>query len=361
MGGNEPYVNPYPGETNPFPTETKTNADAPWLDGGPPLKVKPKGLRAYAKHMVDQELDMGTRRGHLSHLTTTPNDGWTGDVLGEAAAVRSTVTNNALEFFAYLEKLGTTLHNVGMAAQTVADSYEANDAMSAASMNSVLFAFGENVPRPAGLPRNIGQTYWEQQANAKGEPLGADSGLWVDGDTKQMGPYQTIQTSTGPNGERREVVTTNIPGGGTTVTTTVYNAKNKIVTQSSNRTTVTYDSRTNTQVTTSSSYDAKGKLTGSTKESTTYTATGDVSSRVNDTNDDTGALTNRRTTTVDAKTETTTEKSEKVVLNDKDHPKAGTHLETTDLVATGKQTQGQVGVTETIASEYDPYTKEVTG
>ncbi|GAA2867364.1 hypothetical protein Acy02nite_10240 [Actinoplanes cyaneus] len=372
MSGNDPYVNPYSGETNLHPDVTaKNTGDVKWLDGGPPLKVDLEGLRAYAKHMVDQENDISTRSMHLSHLQSMPGKAWSGDTLGEAAAAQARVTGNAAEFFAYLGTLGQMLHNVGMAAQTVADSYEANDAMSAASLNSVLFAFGEDVPRPAGLPKGIGQTYFEQLAKEKEKPLqDPGSALWEDGETKQVGPYQTVQTSTGPHGERREVITTTVNGGGKTVTTVVYDKNNKITSQSSVHTTVTFDDRTHTQVTTTQSYDAKGKPTGSTKETTAYqticspdggTVNRDVSHQLVETRDAKGNVTNTRTTSVD-QDGVTTEKAEKVTTT-KDAKSGETRITTTetDKVVVGKQTQGQLGVTTDIASEYDPLTKEMTG
>ncbi|MFI1988202.1 hypothetical protein [Actinoplanes sp. NPDC020271] len=371
MVGNDPYVNPYSGETNLHPEATAANtADIKWLDGGPPLKVDLQGLRAYAKHMVDQENDISTRSMHLSHLQSMPGNAWSGDVLGEAAAARARVAANAAEFFAYLGTLRQTLHNVGMAAQTVADSYESNDAMSAASLNSVLFAFGEDVARPAGLPRGIGETYFERLAKDKEKPLqDPGSALWEDGETKQVGPYQTVQTSKGPHGERREVITTTVNGGGKTVTTVVYDKNNKITSQSSVHTTVTFDDRTHTQVTTTQSYDAKGKSTGSTKETTTYqavtspeggTVNRDVSHQLVETRDAKGNLTNTRTTSVD-QDGITTEKAEKVTTEKDKSGETHTTTTETDKVVVGKQTQGQLGVTTDISSEYDPYTREMTG
>jgi hypothetical protein len=345
-------------EGNPYPQQTDANVHAPWLDGGPPLDVKLEGLRKYAKHMADQELDLVTRGTHLGRLTQMPEDAWSADVLGEAAAVKMQVLANASEFFAYLGMLGRTLHNVGSAAQTIADSYGTGDAMSAASLNDVLFAFGDKTkPRPPGLPKGIGETYWDQQASGKAAPPDAGSGLWTDGGTKQVSPIQTVQTSFGPNGEKREVRVTSVPGGGGTVTTTtVYDAKGNVVTSTSSRVTSYFSG--NTQTTTEESYDAKGNKTGSTKTTTTYTSTGDVGHEVSETQDASGATTNRKTTDLDEGSKVTTETSEKSV---KDKDGDGTHFEETDKVTIGEQTEGQKGVPETIASKYDPYRDEVPG
>ncbi|GLW32360.1 hypothetical protein [Actinoplanes regularis] len=343
---------------NPYPEQTATNARAPWLDGGPPLDVKLEGLRKYAKHMSDQQVDLVTRGTHLGRLTQMPMDAWSSDVLGEAAAVKAQVLANASELFAYLEMLGKTLHNVGSAAQTIADSYGTGDAMSAASLNDVLFAFGDkSVPRPSGLPKGLGETYWDQQANAKAAPLDAASGLWTDGETRQVSPIQTVQTSFGPNGEKREVRITNVPGGGGTITTTtVYDAKGHVVTTSSSRVTTYFNG--DTQTTTEESYDAKGNKTGSTRTTTTYTSTGEVGHEVTETRDAKDVTTNRKTTDLDESSKVVTETSEKSV---KDKDGDGTHFEPTDRVTVGRQTEGQEGVSDTIAGKYDPYRDEVPG
>ncbi|KUL25032.1 hypothetical protein [Actinoplanes awajinensis] len=346
-------------DIDPYAEQTATNTQADWLGGGPPLKVDLQGLRAYAKHMADQQLDLGARGAHLSRLISMPNDAWTGDVLGEATAAKSMLTANGSEFLVYLGQLGKTLHNVGMAAQTVADSYEANDAMSAASLNDVLFAFGDkSVPRPDGLPSSIGKTYAEQLSEQKGKPLSAGSELWTDdGEAKQLGPNQTLQTATGPNGERREMVTVTVPGNGTVVSTTVYNAKGHVVASGSTHTVVSFDSRTDTQTTTTRSFDAKGKPTGGSVETTSYTSGGEVRHQVEDTLNAKGAVTNRKITDLDPGDQVVTETSEKSVRDDKGH---GTHLEETDRLTIGTQTEGQPGVVEPIAVRYDPYYDEVT-
>src|SRR5258708_7545572 len=142
--------------------------------------------------MLNQQLDLGSRSAHLTHLFQMPVEAWQGMVLGEAAFLRSQMLANASELSAYLGNLGQTLFNIGSAAQTVADIYGSGDATGAAELSDVLFAFGDkSVPRPAGLPKNVGQTYDEAlMANdAKVAPAPETSAEWGPAFTTVSSPY----------------------------------------------------------------------------------------------------------------------------------------------------------------------------
>ena len=329
------------GPVEPYSTETAANTHAPWVSDDP-LKVDVTGLRDYAKDMLDQQLDLASRSAHLTHLAKMPHDAWQGSVLGEAAFIRAQLMGNAAELTSYLSNLSQTLFNIGSAAQTIADIYGSSDAISATELSDVLFAFGDkHVPRPAGLPSNVGQTYEEALAAGSKEVPPAQEGSAEWGTpTTTSSPYQTTQTSfNATTGQTREVVTTSVPGSGmTVVTTTVYNRSHQVVSTSSTRTSTHYDVDTNQQV--------KVVETGPSTTTTTTTY-------------DDGKVTHedsRSTTTVDGKSESTGHREVKI------DPVTGARTETTynakgeitDQVVIGAETDGQLGVEKPISEQYDP-------
>lgn len=342
-----------PADTNPYADQTSVNTHAPWLGDGTPVDVDLDGLREYAKHMAEQQRDLASRATHLTHLLDMPFEAWAGKVLGEAAFVRDQMTANASELSTYLRYLGQTLFNIGSAAQTVADSYQSADGTSAASLNAVLFAFGDkHVPRPNGLPSYLGQTYSEALLVDDGKtPTPEDSPLWGPFVVTSSSPYQTVERSVAPNGQVLERVTTSRDGGPVTVTTTVYSKDGKVLSSSSTHTTTTFDNDSNTKtMTVESSRD--GKTAGTTVTTTTYSGskvTGE--NTVTYTPDKNGVdhETGRRTETTDQNgvhTETTTR-------TDKD----GVSHET-DNVVVGPETQGQLSPQDPLAAKYDPFMKD---
>ncbi len=341
-----------PHDVNPYAAQTNQNTRAPWLGSGTPVDVDLEGLREYAKHMLDQQMDLASRTSHLTHLHEMPHEAWEGAVLGEAAFIRQQLAGNASELSTYLTYLGRTMFNIGCAAQTVADIYNSADGTSAAELSDVAFAFGDkSVPRPAGLPPGIGQTYSE--ALMAGDPsvaTPAGSAEWRAPTETVVSPYQTTQVSEGPNGQTREIVTTNVPGSGVTVmTTTVYGRDGRVLSSSSTRTTSSYDADRNVQtqrVETSSG----GRATGSSTTTTTY-AGGDVTSRQTENYGPDGKPTGGRTETTDRETGEQVETTTGVDENGRP--------EVTDRVVIGRETEGQPTVEEPIAAEYDPTMRRV--
>ncbi|MCI4065030.1 hypothetical protein MRQ36_21680 [Micromonospora sp. R77] len=334
------------GDNGPYSSQTAANTHAPWVEGGTPLDVDLAGLRDYAKHMADQQRDLMSRTTHLSHLFKMPGEAYNGEVLGEAAYLRSQLQANASELSAYLNNLGQTLFNIGSAAQTIADIYGSGDATGAADLADVLFAFGDkSVPRPDGLPPYLGQTYQEALlANAaKTAPPPETSAEWQKPEQTSTSPYQTTLTSKGPNGLVRETVTTNVPGSGVSiVTTTIYDSKGKVVNTTTSRTTTTYDYATNSQVQTVES----GNST--TRTTTQYGKDGSI---VNSESASTTSTNGHETPT-----------GRRVVTVD---PQTGERVETTyvvrdgkevvsDRVVIGRATKGETGYEEPIANKYDP-------
>jgi hypothetical protein len=348
MGEQAPFDDQ--GVPNPYSDQTKANTHTPWLAEGPPVDVDLDGLREYAKLMMKAQLDLSNRRTHLSQLFELPTTAWDGDVLGEAAAIRSQMSANASEFNTYLANLGQSLMNIGSAAQTVADIYEHGDAVSAASMNDVLFAFGDkSVPRPHGLPSYLGKTYADalMEGAKEGGPA-ADSAEWQDQGTVAQGPYQTLQTSVA-GGQRRTIETTTLPNSGTTiVTTTVYDQKGHVVSTFTTRTETTYDSRTNVQTTKETTSSGK-TVTGTSTTAKTY-ADGQVVREVTTSADADGVVTGRKTSSVNTGTGVRTDVTDSA--NTKTDDK--TDLKETDRVVYGQETKSEKTVTEEIAESYYP-------
>lgn len=339
-----------PHDTNPYAAQTGHNTRAPWIGGGTPVDVDLEGLREYAKHMLDQQMDLASRTSHLTHLFDMPHEAWEGAVLGEAAFIRQQLAGNASELSTYLTYLGRTLFNIGCAAQTVADIYNSADGTSAAELSDVMFAFGDkSVPRPEGLPPGIGQTYSE--ALMAGDPsvaTPAGSAEWRAPTETTVSPYQTSQVSEGPNGQTREIVTTNVPGSGmTVVTTTVYGRDGTVLSSSSTRTTSTYVNNVQTTRVESS---AGGRPTGSSTTTTTY-AGGDVTSRQTENFGPDGKPTGSRTESTHRETGEQIEITTSVDENGRPH--------VTDQVVVGRETPGQNAVPEPIANEFDPTLQRV--
>jgi hypothetical protein len=254
---------------NPYAEQTAKNTDAPWLGGGPAVDVDLDGLRAYAAALANQQADIASRGVYLQPLGEIPGQAFTGEVLGEADAVRARLVANAGELTVYLQKLAESVGNIGSAARTVADSYGSGDAVGAASLNDVLFAYGDTtVPRPEGLPAGVGATFQDQQSALATLPPAADSRDWTVTANVPLSAYQTMQTATGPNGERREVMTFTPPGGATTVTTTIFGQDGETVSSVTTRTSTRVTG--GAEITVQENFGADGKPTGTTETRTEF-------------------------------------------------------------------------------------------
>jgi hypothetical protein len=257
------------GAGNPYAEQTAKNTDAPWLGGGPSVDVDLDGLRAYAAALANQQADIVSRGVYLQPLGEIPGQAFTGEVLGEADAVRARLVANAGELTVYLQKLAESVGNIGSAARTVADSYGSGDAIGAASLNDVLFAYGDPaVPRPAGLPAGVGATFRDQQSALAALPPAADSRDWTVTGNVPLSAYQTMETATGPNGERREVLAFTPPGGATTVTTTIFGSDGETVSSVTTRTSTRVTG--GAEITVQESFGADGRPTGTTETRTEF-------------------------------------------------------------------------------------------
>jgi hypothetical protein len=320
------------GTENPYPEQTSANAAAPWLRGGPAIEVDLDGLREYARLLASQQADIAGRSGYLTPLGEMPAGAFNGDVLGEADAIRAGLQANAAELGTYLGKLAESLGNVASAAQTIAEIYRSGDAVSAASLNDVLFAFGDkSVPRPAGLPENLGTTYAEQRMAGAAAPPAADSALWREGPVTPVSANQTVQTSTGPGGERREVSTVTVPGGATAATTTIFDRNGETVSASTTRTSTRFEGPV--RATTVETFGVDGKLTATTETTTTYDGP-NVTGQSTETVDPEGRTTSLTTEKFDPVTRESTTSTYR--------PGEGGVLEETNRVTTGTRTSGPV-------------------
>jgi hypothetical protein len=333
----------------PYAAQTRQNTNTPWVASTVPVDVDLDGLRDYAKHMLEGQLDVSSRSAHLKHLHDMPNAAWTGVSLGEAMFAKSQLQANASELNTYLYYLGQTLFNIGCAAQTVADCYGAADGTSAASINDVLFAFGDKSHgRPRGLPENIGKTISEAQREGAqpSDALPADSAEWSEPEETIVSPYESRTTSTAPNGQTQIISTQYVPSSGQTiVTTTILNAGGKEMSSSRTVTSGHWDSTTNSNVSTTTSYRGD-TVSGTTRTTTTYSG-GTVTREVTESQDGQGNVTGRRTESTDQTTGTQTETTSSV---DKD----GKEKET-DRVVIGQNTDDPRSDPTPIAQEYDPY------
>ncbi|MEV0899341.1 hypothetical protein [Actinoplanes sp. NPDC049802] len=328
---------------NPYADQTAQNTRAPWLGGGPPVDVDLDGIREYATLMANQQTDIMSRAAYLAPLGQMPAAAFDGDVLGEADAVRARLVANAGELTVYMQKLAESLGNIGNAARTIADSYGSGDAISAASLNDVLFAYGDkSVPRPEGLPQGVGTTFQEQQAAAQPAIPAANSGEWTTTSVTPLSAYQSLETAVGPNGERREVMTFSAPGSGvTTVTTTMFGSNGETVSSVTTRTSTRQTG--NVEINVEETFGPDGKQTGTTETRTRYDGE-HVIGRSSEVRDAEGQVVHRTVETTDAtngeQVTVTSERDEKGRVVD------------TNRVVTGIATQGQEAPTPPIAEKY---------
>jgi hypothetical protein len=272
------YADPF----NPYREETRANTSTTWLGDQQPVDVDPEGLSGYAGNMVTIMENLMSHQTYLTMLASVPHQAWEGPVLGDAGYARARFLANYTELMNYLSHLALALNNIGNAAQTVADAYSGTDGHSAADLNAVLFAFGvPGANRPAGLPSIIGKTYFQdliERRTQGGESAAApamfgDEGTW---DERTNADGSVTQIAHGPNGQRMEITSFSIPGGGGTVTTTViYGSGGRVLSRTSeNRSTYMDGNSVVTSTTTSSD----GRRTGSTTETVTYGDGGRVTS-----------------------------------------------------------------------------------
>ncbi|GAA1626799.1 hypothetical protein [Actinoplanes couchii] len=328
---------------NPYADQTEQNTNTPWLGGGPAVDVDLDGLRDYATAMTNQQQDIASRAAFLQPLGEMPGAAFDGEVLGEADAVRARLVANAGEFTVYLQKLAESVGNIGNAARVVANSYGHTDGVSAASLNDVLFAYGDkNVARPAGLPDNVGATFQDFQT-AVGPPApGATSTAWIPASSTRISSHQTLETADGPNGERRETLTFAPPGGPvTTTTTTIYRASGETDSVATTRTSV--EQTGDVRVTVEERFGADGGRTGTTETRERYDGT-ELAGRSTDVRDIDGQTVHRTFETTDTATR------EQVTVTSERNDKGD--LVETNRVVTGIRTDGQTSTPAPIADRY---------
>jgi hypothetical protein len=326
---------------NPYEQQTRANTSTDWLDNQEPVDLNLQGMGEFATNMVTVKENLTSHVGYLDLLATLPMQAWEGGALPEGAYSMNQMLGNFAELQAYLAYLQIALSNIGMAAQTIADAYASTDGWSAASLDTVKWAYGDSsVPPPAGLPPWVtGKSYWDQYfeslqsgTQAAGSPTGA---TWTPDGQRVNADGSVTERAIGSDGRVREMTTVTIPGaGGTLVTTRVIGADGKELSVSSQRTTTTYDG--GSVVTTTVSYDGQGNVTGS-KESTTTYDDGEVRSTGTANFDRDGVpTTSTVTTTHDDGSQTVTDTSGDTVTRE---------------VRYGQQTDGVTGTGDTPAMD----------
>jgi hypothetical protein len=325
---------------NPFQDTTDYNTSTTWLNDQQPVDLDLDGMADYAQSMLRIIENLMAEQGYVDDLASRPMTAWVGDVLGEAEYVRTRMRDNSTEFTEYLQRLRDAILNIGMAAQTIADTYASTDGWSSASLNTVLFAFADpDASRPSGLPPGIAvQTYEdmrrEQEAQQAGQPPPEGSPAWGDPerwDSVTSDDGTVTQTASTADGHRMEIVTTGT-GTGTVVTTTTVFAPGGATLSTSSQRSTTSSYPYGTITTTTGTRD--GQATETTTRST-YTGGPGMTETVTST-DPQGNETSRRTVV----TETNDDGSQTITTRNA----AG---EVIDQVQVGAQTADGPRLTET--------------
>ncbi len=325
---------------NPFQDSTDYNTSKTWLDDQKPVDIDLDGMADYAQSMKRIHDNLMGELGYVDDLATRPLTAWAGPVLGEADYISTRIRDNSTEFNEYLKRLRAALLNIGMAAQTVADTYASTDGTSATSINTVMFAFAQpGASRPSGLPSYVtGETYADKvrelEAQQAGQAPAAASPDWGRPERweSEEAPDGTVtQTATTADGHQMVIVTTGTGTGAVTTTTTILAPNGTRLSASSQRTT-TASYPYGTITTTTDTRD--GQVTGSTTRST-YSGAPGMTETVT-TSDAQGNETSRSTVS----TETHSDGSQTITTRNA----AG---EIIDQVQVGAQTANGTGLDET--------------
>jgi hypothetical protein len=204
-------------DPNPYQKQSAANTNTGWLPSTT-LHLDLKSIRDYAVYLTSVQADLPSLTGRLQPMTSLLTQGWNGPVLPEAAYAQQSFSRNQSELMAFLENLGVGIGNVAMAAQAVADYYGNSDGWSAADLDAVKFAFGDNgVPTPAEWP------YTKSITTAEDTKLTPPGDVWtpVGLPTKSThgGTTTTVVTMVNERGQKQTATT--VVSSGRTVTTTV--------------------------------------------------------------------------------------------------------------------------------------------
>ncbi|MEY9863597.1 hypothetical protein ABH935_009250 [Catenulispora sp. GAS73] len=219
-------------DPNPYATQTDATTQFGWGGGRQPVSVDIHKLGDYAidmKNIADFERD----HAQMQLLMDSTAKSWTGGpLLPEGSWALDQFQHNAEEFVQYLQNLYNAVYNIAFAAKSVADCYNGTDGWSAADVNAVDYAFGDNVPRPAGWYAGDDKTWLQAQAENKQATQGAMPPVWKTHHQTQsgnttitfnddgQGHTQTITVTTNPDGGSTMVIVDDVNGKKTTTTTT---------------------------------------------------------------------------------------------------------------------------------------------
>ena len=221
------------GDPNPYASQTSANTRSGWTGGGQPLSVDIHRLGDYAVDMKDiADFEFHHQRMQLMIDATTK--AWTsqGNTLPEAVWASEQFMHNTAEFTQYLQNLYNAVNNIAFAAQSVADCYSGTDGWSAADVNAVDFAFGDNVPKPAGWAYTDTKTWLDTQKQDNQSNQSPAQNSWISQQTtksgnttttvsvNQLGQKQTVTVTTNPDGSSTMVIT-GVDGKTTTSTSQV--------------------------------------------------------------------------------------------------------------------------------------------
>lgn len=219
-------MSPPPETPGPYAEQTAANTRTDWLSGQQPLEADLDGIDGYAADMKTISENLRDLKARLSPLGDLPNSAWDGYVLAEAAYMKSRFTGDFAEFSQYFFNLEQALMNVGMVAQTISDAYRGTDGWSAASLDTVRWAFGDaNVPTPAGLPSMMPQTTFfdalqAARENGAGPTTPASPDTWTNQEPVVEDGVTTLR-ATNQDGDVRTVTEQFVPGTGLVTTVTV--------------------------------------------------------------------------------------------------------------------------------------------
>jgi len=235
-----------PGDSGPYGGTSAQNTDPAWLNDFTKVDAKLDSIVEYSRTVWSIAQDLNT---HRTRVSTQMGELLQSAFAGGFPEIKFAGVlhgQNLAEFAQYLQKLYEGLDHTANAAKAISDSFRGSDAFASADLNAVLFAFGDaSLPRPAGLPDGIGQTFAQAEAaaQAKGQDTkpnkqwqstgttdvdGVLTQTYVDqyGDVRTITDYKVgdedVQIVTDPDGvsvTTTDVTTINV-GAGTLTTST---------------------------------------------------------------------------------------------------------------------------------------------
>ena len=204
------------------------------------LHVDPQALSTYGLHMLlysaQASIPITTA---LSQVEVEASGAFSGlsafsaGVFAEGAVMRAAMAKQQAAFTDFVGDLTRGLQAIGNAADVCAYAYNGTDVESAERMNLLGFAFATdpNAKKPKGLPKKVGETMADQEAEAAASAADQPDVLTNPDGGKTVQVSGVGSFTYYPDGSMKKVEGSEIPGNVTAsrATTTIYGPNGRVL------------------------------------------------------------------------------------------------------------------------------------